>query len=272
MAFPPGLHVVQYPFPGDTPLDPDAPLVVLVHGTLDRANSFRRTIMRLPDMRVVAYDRRGYQSSRSEDAPVDVPGHIDDLLGVVRAAVGDGKPATVVGHSLGGVVTMGAALRAPELFASIAAYEPPVPWLPDEEPGDGPPVPSWTPLTDDADAMVENFFRRQAGDSTWEGLADAARADRLADGPALMTELRSLRGGAMFDVTQLSVPALFGVGGDRSDARHRAAHDWLLEHVPGAEGLVIDAAGHGAHLTHPDAFALFVRRAVELGAPARGAG
>lgn len=268
MAFPPGLHVVQHPFPGDTPPDPNAPLVVLVHGTLDRANSFRRTIMRLPDMRVVAYDRRGYQSSRGEGAPVDVPGHIEDLLGVVRAAVGDGRPATVVGHSLGGVVVMGAALRAPELFASIAAYEPPMPWLPAEERGDGPAQPTWTPLADDPDAMVENFFRRQAGDSTWEGLADAARADRLADGPALMTELRSLRGGAPYDVTQLSMPALFGVGGERSDRYHREAHDWLLVHVPDAEGLVIDPAGHGAHLTHPDAFALFVRRAVERGAPA----
>jgi pimeloyl-ACP methyl ester carboxylesterase len=267
MPFPPGLHVVSYPFPSDTPLDPATPLVVLVHGTLDRANSFRRTIMRLPDLRVVAYDRRGYQSSRGEGGPVDVQGHIDDLRSIVRAAIGDGPPATVVGHSLGGVVTMGAALAEPELFASIAAYEPPMPWLPDEGRVDGSGAPSW-PVGDDPDAMVESFFRRQAGDSTWDGLTDAARADRLADGPALMTELRSLRSTAPFDVTQLGMPALFGVGGVRSEPRHQAAHEWLLEHVAGSEGVVIEPAGHGAHLTHPDAFALFVRRAVERAAPA----
>jgi pimeloyl-ACP methyl ester carboxylesterase len=268
MPFPPGLHVVTYPFPSDTPLDPGAPLVVLVHGTLDRANSFRRTIMRLPDVRVVAYDRRGYQGSRGEGGPVDVEGHIEDLRGVVRAAVGDGAPATVVGHSLGGVVTMGAALAEPDLFASIAAYEPPMPWLGSEGRPDGPPSLPGVTMIDDPDAMVENFFRRQAGDSTWEGLADAARADRLADGPALMTELRSLRSTEPFDVTELAMPALFGVGGVRSEPRHQAAHEWLLEHVPGSEGMVIEAAGHGAHLTHPDAFALFVRRAIERGAPA----
>jgi pimeloyl-ACP methyl ester carboxylesterase len=267
MPYPPGLHVVTYPFPSDTPLDPGAPLVVLVHGTLDRANSFRRTIMRLPDLRVVAYDRRGYSSSRGEGGPVDLGGHIDDLRAVVREAVGDGPPATVVGHSLGGVVAIGAALAEPELFASVAAYEPPMPWLGAEELSDG--QSSGLTVLDDPDAMVESFFRRQAGDSTWEGLADAARADRLADGPALMTDLRSLRSTEPFDVAQLAMPALFGVGGERSEARHRAAHEWLLEHVPGADGIVIEAAGHGAHLTHPDKFALFVRRAVELGAPAR---
>ena len=269
MPFPPGLHVVTYPFPSDTPLDPDAPLVVLVHGTLDRANSFRRTIMRLPDLRVVAYDRRGYQNSRGEGVPVDLAGHIDDLRGVLRAAVGDGRPATVVGHSLGGVVTIGAALAEPELFASVATYEAPMPWIGAEELTNGAQsVPGLTVL-DDPDAMVESFFRRQAGDSTWEGLADAARADRLADGPALVTELRSLGTTEPFDVTQLAMPALFGVGGDGSEPRRQAAHEWLLEHVPGSEGIVIEAAGHGAHLTHPDKFALFVRRAVELGAPAR---
>jgi pimeloyl-ACP methyl ester carboxylesterase len=262
MPFPPGLHVVSYPFPSDTPLDPNAPLVVLVHGTLDRANSFRRTIMRLPDLRVIAYDRRGYQSSRGEGAPVDLTGHMEDLLGILRAACGDGPPATVVGHSLGGVVAMGAALAEPGLVASLAAYEPPMPWLPDEHPAN-PAGGSALPSSEDADSMVESFFRRQAGDSTWEGLTDAARADRLADGPALMTELRSLRTTAPFDVTQLAMPALFGVGGERSDHRHHAGHEWLLEHVPGAEGVVIEPAGHGAHLTHPDAFALFVRRAVE---------
>jgi pimeloyl-ACP methyl ester carboxylesterase len=270
MPFPPGLHVVSYPFPSDTPIDPKSPLVVLVHGTLDRSNSFRRTVMRLPDLRVVTYDRRGYQSSRTEGAPLTVQGHIDDLLGVVRAAIGDGPPATVVGHSLGGVVTMGAALREPELFASIGAYEAPLPWLPDDGRADGAPPPA-PPTTDDPDEMVESFFRRLASDSTWEGLNDAARADRLADGPALMAELGSLRSTEPFDVTQLRMPVLFGVGGERSQQHHRAAHEWLVEHVPGSEGVVVDAAGHGIHLTHPDAFALFVRRAVERRSPDSGA-
>ncbi len=44
---------------------------------------------------------------------------------------------------------------------------------------------------------------------------------------------------------------------------------WLVEHTPGAELFEIAGAGHGAHLTHPDAFAAFVRAAVaRAGLPA----
>jgi pimeloyl-ACP methyl ester carboxylesterase len=35
---------------------------------------------------------------------------------------------------------------------------------------------------------------------------------------------------------------------------------WLVEHTPGAELVDIPGAAHGAHLTHPDAFAAFIRR------------
>jgi pimeloyl-ACP methyl ester carboxylesterase len=35
-----------------------------------------------------------------------------------------------------------------------------------------------------------------------------------------------------------------------------------MEHTPDAELIEIEGAAHGAHLTHPDAFAGFVRAAV----------
>ena len=41
--------------------------------------------------------------------------------------------------------------------------------------------------------------------------------------------------------------------------RHRESVAWLVEHTPGAELVEIAGAGHGAHLTHPDAFAAMVR-------------
>ena len=158
---------------------------------------------------------------------------------------------------------MGAALAEPGLVASLAAYEPPMPWLPDEHPAN-PAGGAALPSSEDADSMVESFFRRQAGDSTWEGLADAARADRLADGPALMTELRSLRTAARLrrDAARHACALRCGRASAATPVT-TPGHEWLLEHVPGAEGVVIEPAGHGAHLTHPDAFALFVRRAVE---------
>ena len=85
-------------------------VVVLVHGVLDRGRSFRRVAEILAtDFRVLYYDRRGYAAAADPFAlPVDADRHITDLLAVL-----DGRPATVVGHSFGGVIALGAAAHAP---------------------------------------------------------------------------------------------------------------------------------------------------------------
>ena len=76
--------------------------------------------------------------------------------------------------------------------------------------------------------------------------------------------MRSLRGeGAPFDVLRLSLPAVFGVGGERSALHHRRAVRWLGDNVPGATVFDIEAAQHGAHLSHPDHFAAMARLVVE---------
>jgi pimeloyl-ACP methyl ester carboxylesterase len=247
-----------------------SPTVVLVHGSLDRSTSFARVVRRLPDLRTVVYDRRGYH--RSRDAfPLhdDFDGHVGDLLSVI-----DERPSVVVGHSYGGDVALAAALR-PESRGSIlavAAYEPPMPWLaeyrsaPDAAPRgstvDGDPTDP-----DVAAAAAERFFRRMVGDSSWERLPESAKEDRRADGPALATELRAIRlPEAPFDVTTMQVPATYGRG-EFSASRHRRSVEWLLEHTPGSELFEIAGASHGAHLTHPDAFAAMVRSAVARAHP-----
>ena len=58
----------------------DGPLVVLVHGAMDRASSFGRVGRRLPDVPLVRYDRRGYGRSQP-GAAVGLAGHAGDLLG-----------------------------------------------------------------------------------------------------------------------------------------------------------------------------------------------
>ena len=47
----------------------DAPLVVFVHGSLDRAASFSKVVRRLRDLHTVVYDRRGYASSSDVGPP-----------------------------------------------------------------------------------------------------------------------------------------------------------------------------------------------------------
>lgn len=252
VAYPSGLFVLDHPAGGyaeTTSAAAAGPVVVLIHGTLDRANSFRRTIRRLDEFRVISYDRRGYQDSRGSDSPVGLDGHIEDLLGILAEI---GEPAVVVGHSLGGVVAVGAAIAEPDRFASLGAFESPLRWR-----EDGPRA----PIHESADSAVESFFRNQVGHEAWDRLEPAARADRLADGPALITELASLGEGPMIDVTKLEVPAVFGWGG-ASDQFHQETAAWLAQNVPGAERIEIPGSGHGAHLTHPDAFAGFVRSAI----------
>jgi pimeloyl-ACP methyl ester carboxylesterase len=174
----------------------------------------------------------------------------------------------VVGHSYGGDVALGAALAAPHAVMAVGAYEPPLPWEP------------WWPRRtassirdEDPAAFVEGFFGRVVGEGGWQRLSARGRAERIADGPALVAELSDLRRPAPpFDLAGLRRPLVLGMG-ERSLAHHRQAVTVLAELVAGAEILDIPGAAHGAPLTHPDAFAAMVRRVVaRVGTDGSGVG
>jgi pimeloyl-ACP methyl ester carboxylesterase len=250
----PGLHTVDHP---GSASDRSAPVVVLVHGSLDRATSFARVVRRLPDLHVVTYDRRGYHRSRPAlPLATSVEDHIADLVAIVA-----GRPSVVVGHSYGGDVALGAAAAAPSVIRAVGVYEPPLPWS------------DWWPrrtrgdiAAEDPAAFAEGFFRRVASDEAWDRLPENARAERRADGPALVAELASLRRArAPFDFDSIVVPVVLGRGG-RSLPHHRRAIDALGDLLPTTEVVEFPGATHGAHLSHPDAFAAFVRRVASLGA------
>lgn len=229
-----------------------APVVVLVHGSLDRATSFSRVARRLRDLPVVSYDRRGYGRSRSLPVARDLQGHVQDLFQVI----GDG-PAVVVGHSFGAAVALAAAVGAPAKVAAVCAYEPPLPWMP------------WWPHRGqealagaDPAAYAEAFFRRMVGDDAWKHLSEEGRAERIADGPALVAELSAIRvDEPLFDIGQLVVPAVLARG-SCSSPHHRRSPEVLHAAAPGSQLVDVEGARHGAHLSHPDAFAALVRRTV----------
>ena len=265
MTSPAALHFITRPASA-----PGAGTVVFVHGSLDRGDSFRRAMRRLPEFSTVAYDRRGYQGSRGGGV-VDLGGHIDDLLAIADAAHHDdgSGPVVAIGHSLGGDVVIGAALAQPDAFDSIGAFEPPMPWLGFRRQG-GQAGPgrqggtAWAPLSDDPGEEAERFFGRMVGEGSWARLTEDGRAQRRADGPALVADLRGMRSESPpFDVTSLDVPSVFGRGGPSSAAHHRHTVDWLGDNVPGAVVYEIASAQHGAHLSHPDQFAAMVRLVVE---------
>lgn len=243
----------------------DGPVVVLVHGSLDHARSFARVVRRLPELGVVAYDRRGYRGSRSAAPAGSIRSHVDDLL-AVAAAYGDvpgvASPSSrvvAVGHSLGGSIVIGAAIETPKRFGAIGAYEPPLPWFGFARPGARPIAPDADPA-----AAVERFFSQMGTGTAWARMGARHRSDREAYGPALLTDLRSLSGPAPFDIAALRVRGVVAAGGPASTPHHRAGADWLATRVAGMRRMELADAAHGAHLTHPDAFAGLVRGVVSL--------
>jgi pimeloyl-ACP methyl ester carboxylesterase len=288
MSYPAALHITARPAPDAVAT------VVFVHGSLDRGDSFRRVMRRLPDVTAIAYDRRGYQGSRGGGV-VGLGGHIEDLLAVMEEARagsspgggGDGggggarRPVVAIGHSLGGDVVIGAALASPERFDAIGAFEPPMPWLgfrrdaagagagagsgAEAGAAAGPAAQPWPAMAEDPAVEVERFFSRMVGASSWAHLTEAGRESRRADGPALVADLRSFRSEVPpFDVTALEVPAVFGMGGPTSRPHHRRTVEWLGANVPNGVVYEVEGAQHGAHLSHPDHFASMTRLVIEL--------
>ena len=227
--------------------------VVLVHGSMDRAASFAKTVRRLPDLDVIRYDRRGYGRSGHAGVAPTVQAHVDDLL----AVVGD-RPAVVVGHSLGGVIALCAAVARPDLVPSVGAFESPMSWLstwPSRSAGG-------LALAADADDAAERFMRGIVGDAGWEQLPARTRAARRSEGPTLVAELASLRQAPPYEPGQVTVPVLAGYGTE-SKPYHQDAARRLADEAPLGELVVIEGSGHAAPLTHAAEFAAFVRRAVE---------
>lgn len=232
-----------------------APRVVLVHGSLDRSSAFARTARELAELTTIRYDRRGYGRSLASGVCRRFEEQVSDLASVVGE-----EPAVVAGHSLGGVVGLAFAARHPDLVTAVVAYEAPMPWLewwPSNTAGG-------TALADGAEAeAAERFMRRIVGDDTWESLPERTKAQRRAEGPALVAELRSLRppNPAPYDPAALSMPVVAAHGG-RSRAHHQRSARMLADAAPHGELHVIHAAQHGAHLSHPADFADLVRVAV----------
>ncbi len=90
------------------------PLVVLLHGFPDTAESWRETMAALSDAgyRAVAPFLRGYAPSEIPDTDVAVETLSRDALALINA-LGE-EAATVVGHDWGAVTAYGAAYLAPE--------------------------------------------------------------------------------------------------------------------------------------------------------------
>jgi pimeloyl-ACP methyl ester carboxylesterase len=240
----------------DDDREDDAARVVLVHGVMDRGASFSRVVGYLYDDIVVTYDRRGYAHSMEAPLAEDLDTHVNDLIDII----GD-KPSTVIGHSLGGVITLTAAARRPDIIQSVGVYESPMPWL------------DWWPsstagartFAEDGDpaAAAESFMRYLSGDQAWEMLPMKTQQQRKAEGPALKADLQMLHNtAAPFEASEVTVPVAVA-GGTLTQDHHKQGCEAMAK-LFNTEVQWIDGAGHGGHMSHPGPFAQFVRRTLQM--------
>jgi pimeloyl-ACP methyl ester carboxylesterase len=231
---------------------PDAPLVALIHGTMDRSTGMLRLSRQLDDrFRVLRYDRRGYGRSVHE-GPFAMGGQVDDLVALLG-----GRRAVLIGHSYGGNVALATAERHPALVAAVGVYETPLswePWWPGTTAGGAARAPEGSP----ADA-AERFMRRMVGDELWERLPERTRETRRAEGPALVGELRDLADERPWTAAGIACPLLVSHGSRGAD-HHRDGMRFVRDAVRHSELVVLADSRHDAPLSNAK---LFAERVVE---------
>lgn len=99
------------------PPTPTVPVVLAVHGITGNGLSWAMVAERLPEVRVIAPDLRGRGGSRGLPGPCGMARHADDLAGLLgRLEV---PRAVVVGHSMGGFVSMVLRHRHPRRVSGL---------------------------------------------------------------------------------------------------------------------------------------------------------
>jgi len=223
----------------------DAPLVVLIHGSMDRSAGLLRLSRRLDDgHQVVRYDRRGYGRSRPHPGPYGIESQVGDVEALLA-----GRPAVVFGHSYGGNVALALASRRPDLVAAVAVFEVPLSWL-DWWPGSTAGADALATRGDPGDA-AERFIRRLVGDERWARMPSTTREARRAEGVAMVGELTDLRDHEPWVGAAVTMPVL-AMHGTRGRPHHRASSAHLAEVLPDCQVVEIDGANHFGPNTHPD--------------------
>lgn len=113
----------------------DAPAIVMIHGIMSQLRVFTYALAgRLAgDRRVIVMDRPGWGYSTLTGARLDLAGQADAVAAAIRA-LGIEKPL-LVGHSMGGAVSLALALRHPGLVRGLGLI------APYTQPIDTPPAP-----------------------------------------------------------------------------------------------------------------------------------
>jgi pimeloyl-ACP methyl ester carboxylesterase len=104
------------------------------------------------------------------------------------------------------------------------------------------------------ESAAERFMIGLIGYRRWEALPERTKQARRQEGLALTSELRELRLQAPWNPDNIHAKVLCGCGSEGRQ-HHQEGAKWLSEHLPNAELVTINGAGHSAPTTHPREFA-----------------
>jgi pimeloyl-ACP methyl ester carboxylesterase len=226
--------------------NPGAPLVVLIHGSLDRSAGMLRVSRQIQKVaQVIRFDRRGYAQNNVHPGPFNVAGNVVDLVNILN-----GRQAILIGHSFGGNIALATAALLGDQIHAVSTYETPLSWF-DWWPTSTAGAKSLTVPTSEA---AEAFMIRLIGAKRWGLLPESTKEARRSEGPALTAELQSIREGAPWNADDITCPVLCGFG-SRALEHHKKGALWLGENLPNARSVEIEEAGHGAPNSHASEFA-----------------
>ena len=235
------------------------PPLLLVHGASADHTTFRVVDPLLARRYTVqAMDRRGRGASGDVE-PYAVEREFEDVAAAAEVIARDaGAPVAVIGHSFGGRVALGAALRSAAIRA-VVCYE----GAPPAEEERYQPVGSEARVSErlaagDTDGALATFLREIVGmseddlaryraDPIWPRRAEAAHTIvRELDAEVSPEASLDALGGVRQPVLQ--------VLGGASRPAFRLATEALDARLANGRIVVIDWAKHAAHHTHPDRF------------------
>lgn len=249
------------------PTQAKSPRILLVHGTMDRASSFKRLARELEDFELISYDRRGYGESAFNDKAGNAKKltwqiHLEDLRQIISEA-----PTVAFGHSYGGTLCLLAAAHGATNLIGVVSYEAPMPW-----------VAEWArkpayrfQLQDRIDPIwaseeASAFMKEMIGENSWARLPSSTKSKRRHEGVTMVSELSSMSAlEPSLDPKSIHVPVMLVRSGD-APSRHVDSANFLASEIPFSSLEVISNTGHGVHLENPKAIAKVIRTfALQLG-------